>query len=133
MKFSVPPGFSFTAVDPAGSTGGYMLEKPDQQGRLDCSGRSEWETTSVLFTSASNIQGVSGSLHRASIDHDLSVEEDAASGSGAGCQYVTQHVVIPNLGIGMAISGDGMTATSALALAREIVSSATPAASTSPS
>jgi hypothetical protein len=129
VKFSVPAGFSFTQVDPAASSSGYMLERPGQQGGEHCAGGTGWQATSVFFTSATNIEGVSGALHPATIDHGLSVNEDAPSASGAGCQYVTQHVVIPSLGVGMAISGDGSSASPALALAREIVATATPTSS----
>jgi hypothetical protein len=129
VRFSVPPGFSFAEADPTASTSGYMLEIPDHQGKTDCSGDQSWESTSLFFTAARNIEDVSHSLHQTTID-GLSAEEDGASASGMGCQYVTQHVVVPNLGVGMAISGSGATPTSALALAREIIASATPTAST---
>ena len=132
VRFSVPAGFSFVEVDQAASTSGYMLDIPGQQGKIDCSEGKAWEATSVFFTSVSNVQGVSGSLHQATLDHGLSVQEDPVTASGIGCQYVTQHVVIPNLNLGMAISGVGVTATSALALAREIVASATPTPSKTP-
>lgn len=129
VKFSVPAGFSFTQVDPAASTSGYMLTRPGQQSGEHCSGGAGWQATSVFFTSAANIEGVSGALRPATIDHGLSVNEDAPFASGGGCQYVTQHVVIPSLGVGMAISGDGSSASPALALAREIVATARATAS----
>ena len=97
---------------------------------MECSNGEGWKATSVFFTSMRNIEDVSGSLRQAVLDHGLRVEEDGSSASGVGCHYVTQHVVIPELDVGVAISGVGGTDPSALALAREIVASATPAAST---
>ena len=126
MKFSVPAGFSLAQVALAASTSGYMLGGMGQHGGEHCSGGMGWSATSVFFTAATTIDRASGALHRATIGHGLSVNGDAPSASGAGRQYVTQHIVIPGLDIGMAISGDGFSAGSALTLAREIVATATP-------
>lgn len=125
VRFSAPRGFILTKVGHNPSTAGALLDEPSKQGRVDCPDGMSWEMTAVFFTSAAAIQGVSGDLHKVGLGHGLNAEGDTPIASAHECKYVTQHIILPDLGVGMAISGNGMRTSSALALAREIVSSAT--------
>ena len=135
VAFSVPTGFKFQDVGSA-KVSVYELDIPANQGKITCAKETDWDETSVAFSSASNILRLANKWQPANLRGGPFAEVDQVqslplNSGGSGCQYVIQHLVIPSLGIGVAMAGQGFSSASALALARKIVASARPVATLS--
>lgn len=126
VSFSVPVGFIYNQVGPTGSpTTGNLLKHASNLDIGKCPTTPFWNTASVFFTSQQAIDYVNSQWSQSNGGKTLSVETGPVNiQRDCGLVYVTQHLRLPAVGLGMAIGGEGETVHAALALPLAIVDSA---------